>query len=120
MRFCLSLVLLALLGLPTSGCFVMDELDSGAAEMGRYSGDPPDAEDAEPTPRNPNTYRAPEPVAEKGPDWKEYVPDVGEWWKKARSINAQERDERIVHCRIGTHELFMDAKQCRARGGTTS
>ena len=119
MPFRLHLALLAVAALSTPGCFVMDELDSGAAEMGRYSGEPPEATEA-PAPRNPNVYRPPEPVAEKGPDWKDYVPDVGAWWQKARSINAKERDERIVHCRIGRHEQFMDAKQCRARGGTAS
>jgi len=109
-------VVLALVALSTSGCFVMDELDSGAAEMGRYHGKPPDADGKAPKAKNPNTYRPPTVVSKES--WKDKLPDVSEWWKKARTLNPTERDERIVACRLAGRDHFMDVNECKARGGS--
>ncbi|MAE95869.1 MAG: hypothetical protein CL910_14525 [Deltaproteobacteria bacterium] len=110
MRTGVLVLLCALLAFPAGGCFVADELDSGAKEMERYSGKAPEE---------------PEPATEPGrratskKDWKKNLPKfVREWWMKARTLASEPVDESIVRCRLGGRDQFMDVDQCQARGGT--
>ncbi len=94
---------LALLALPASGCFVFEELDSGANFMNKTP-----AKEAPTASRS----RRPEPSGEKT-EW----PTLTEWWKKARTIASGPKNESIVRCRLGGSESFMDRGQCLTSGG---
>lgn len=107
-------LLCLLMALGLSGCFVIDELDWGAAELDKYS-------------INPNGVRSsPEeeaPAASGGEtsvfefSLKEELPDIGQWWREARSLGSSDKDESIVRCLIRGRVQFMRIDDCQVRGG---
>lgn len=107
-------LLCLLMALGLSGCFVLDELDWGAAELDKYSINPNGV-------RPPPEEEAPAASGRETPafefTWKEELPDVGQWWREARSLTSSDKDESIVHCRIRGRDQFMRIDDCQARGG---
>ncbi|MBM4382279.1 MAG: hypothetical protein FJ091_02805 [Deltaproteobacteria bacterium] len=101
---------LALLLLPAlSGCWVLDELDSGIEKIDKHSGGKKQ--------NTPSTATQPAAAAEpkKGA--------VDDYFRKeneagtTRTISPGQVSEGIVNCRIGESMQFMTKDACAARGG---
>ena len=109
-RFILVLPLLFVLG----GCFVLDELDWGMAELEKHPIKPGAASS-----RNANKNAEP-PTPSASPtdsSWGEKLPDLRQWWREARTLSSSKKDESIVQCRMDGRTQFMRIDECQARGG---
>ncbi len=111
------LLVLALLATGLSGCFVLDELEWGQAELERYGGNSEGRPAASPQAAAPKATAPEAAKPDSSSSWKEKVPDVSEWWKEARTITSGPKNTNIVGCRLNGAVSFMRVDECRARGG---
>ena len=98
-----SVLVAVLTSLLCAGCFVLDEIDKGSAELERRS------------PTSSRTKGTPE-----APEQDEERPDraaVSRWWQEARSLVPGEGDRDLVRCRLEGATQFMRSDDCRSRGG---
>jgi hypothetical protein len=98
-----SVLLTVLAPLLGAGCFVLDEIDKGRAELDRRSGR--------------SASRSPEAGegSEGGVESARSV--VSRWWQEARALVPGEGDGDLVRCRLGREERFMRSDDCRSLGG---
>jgi hypothetical protein len=100
----LAMILVSIL---CSGCFALDEIDSGQKEMDRYGGKGKSA-------------KAEVAVA------KEEEPSPAErarqWWDKARTFEPRSEDAKsdIVSCKVDGAIRFMSQADCQNSGGRIS
>jgi|GEM_PF-1064681 len=94
--------LLSFTALGNSGCFVLDELDSGSAFLDNIGSG--------------SKKKAEVPIAKK-PDAQKARPSEADWWKKAHSLSPTKLDASIVQCTLGGSTQFMRRTECEARGG---
>jgi hypothetical protein len=104
-------IALALAGLLISGCFVVDELDSGQAQMDHNSarGRP---KPEEPAPRT----RGGEDDGSIVDSGRDALASVEGWWDELGKPEPLPDDE-IVQCRLHGSLQFTRESTCRARGG---
>jgi len=112
----LALCALLAFGTAGSGCFVLDELDSGMAKMEEHSAKKKKNEqgktaaEAEPAPGSRSSSGKADTRAA-----------LADWWKSARTPTSgpREGDEAadIVACRIGDETRFMSRTDCEVQGG---
>ena len=104
----LRIAALVFLCFALSGCFVLDEIDSGMEMMEKNS--PQGAEKAAvPAAEDPNK-----------------PPSRDEWWSSAKSIERRSEDanadpadpKKLVSCRISGATRFMRRGDCLSQGGT--
>jgi hypothetical protein len=104
-----------------SGCFAMDEIDSGMKYYDKHrnatrgdamnSGQAPPG--APPAPGQPA-----EAPAAPAADGKPAPPSGAAWWAKARTLGSEPGNEKISGCQLGGRLEFMLRDDCLARGGT--
>jgi hypothetical protein len=96
---------IALLAAALSGCWVLDELESGNKKIDMYtSKGKKDAEEAE--------AAAAKPPAKQ--------PRIGEYFanqKNARTLTPGQLSSDIVSCKLSNGTQFMKEAECRNRGG---
>jgi len=114
-RRMLAIAWIALLCAPLSGCFVLDELDSGKKVMDAHSAKKPGEKEA--------GAKDETPAAAAAPGGKNAIDTY---------FRAEEEDgttktfapgavsEGIVSCKIGGSTQFMTRENCAARGGLAS
>lgn len=98
---------LILLCFALSGCFVLDELESGQEIMEKNS--PKDAKKAETAAEDENK-----------------PPSGSQWWSSAKTIERRADDEnadpgdpkKLVSCRVSGATRFMRRGDCLSQGGT--
>lgn len=105
-----TLVLALVLALcATTGCMVMDELDTAAAKM-PTNGKKPEAKPAS----SGKTLSAAERLAAA----KSAVNERSkQWWKEAKTMTPGEKPAGIVHCRLSDGIRFMSKDDCIVQGG---
>ncbi len=94
---------IALFATALSGCWVVDELDSGSKKIDMYTAKKADAE---------------EPEAAAKPGKKQ--PRIGEYFanqKNARTLTPGQLSSDIVSCKLSSGTQFMKEAECRNRGG---
>jgi len=98
---------LAFLLSASSGCMVMDEMDSAAAKMPARKGKA--ATEVAPAEATPATAGAQRQNA--------LLEQSKQWWDRATSLAPTEMESSIVRCRLreGTH--FMSRDDCLSQGG---
>ncbi len=103
-------LLLALSLVGTSGCMVMDELDSAAAKM------PTTAAEKE---KKKGQNAKPASAAERLAAAKRTVDQRSrQWWSEAKTMTPGESTAGIVSCRLPEGTTFMSTDDCLAQGGT--
>ena len=88
------------------GCFVLDELDSGAEELKRYGQQ--DEESTTTTTSSTSTAQASSDQAKI---------DLDAWWQDSKSVTSEELDASITQCLLNGNIQFMRIDDCRSRGG---
>jgi hypothetical protein len=105
----MKLLIPILVALLCNGCFVMDELDKGMAEIKAHDGKPDDAEaseksDAKAPPKSPRERLADYYAEQRA--------------KAAAPTQSVDPNDDVGRCRVGTSVQFMRRSDCRLRGGT--
>lgn len=103
----LALACAVLLGLPLSGCFVIDEIDKGQKMMDEHS---PEAKQKK------ETEEAEAPVAGKKDAIDNYFREE-EKDGTTKSFSPGQVSEGIVACKLAGATQFMKREDCAARGG---
>lgn len=104
----LRVLLVGLLALLLSGCFVLDELDEGQRLMDQHAGKGVKKEEE---------AAAAEPTAPAGGSGGAKAFDPSRWWKSARSLGPEKKDKSIVRCELPGGSQFMREPDCLMRGG---
>ena len=108
----LSLAIAIALALSTTtGCMVLDEMDSAAAKM--PSSKKAKAEKATKAPDKPGSSAAGQLAASKA----KVLEASRQWWKQAKTINNGEAPEGIVSCKLPEGMKFMSKDDCVVQGG---
>ena len=94
----------AFLAVTLSGCWVLDELDSGNKKMDMYNPNKANSEAA---------AAEPAPAARKGPRASEYFASQ----KNARTFTPGSSPSGIVTCKLKSGTQFMKQEECINRGG---
>ena len=91
----------------STGCMVLDEIDSANAKMESFKKAKPEvAEDDSAT------------LASKARQTKnQLLEESKQWWDQATSLAPAEADSSIVTCRIRGGTQFMSKDDCLTRGG---
>jgi len=97
----------------TTGCLVMDELDSAAAKMPTSKKDKEKAEAAK-------SAAKPDAAAGLAATKSAVIARSREWWKEAKSMTPGEKSEGIVQCRLPEGVKFMSKDDCVVQGGRTA
>lgn len=115
-RILAALVALLVASASLSGCYVLDELDKGQAELDRYS-----------SANNKKKAAAAKAQADGGAGSAEAdgKPAGASWWSHARSLNTAPGAEQakaddpdaVVRCELGGSTGFMRRGDCLSQGG---
>ena len=98
-------MILSLVALLSSGCFVFEEIDKGMEIMEAHT----------PASKRKQAEEAQVPEGEKPPT---YAEKVGSWFENAKSLSPHESSgEPLISCRAGGRTLFTKRADCLARGG---
>lgn len=104
-----TLLLALALALPaTTGCMVMDELDTAAAKMPSTN-----KKDAKPAASGKTMTPAERLAAAKSA----VNERSKQWWKEAKTMTPGEKPAGIVNCRLGDGIRFMAKDDCIVQGG---
>ncbi len=95
----------------TTGCMVMDELDTAAAKM--PSTNKKKEESAKKAAGKPGSGAAGQIATSKAA----VLEASRQWWKKAKTINDGKTPEGIVSCRLPEGSKFMSKDDCVVQGG---
>ena len=110
--FAAALSFVVVLALSTStGCMVLDELDTAAAKMpttGKQK-----EENAKKAAGKPGSGAAGQIATSKAA----VLEASRQWWKQAKTINDGEAPEGIVSCRLPEGSKFMSKDDCVVQGG---
>ena len=93
----------------TTGCMVMDELDSAAAKMPISD----KKKDAKPAPSG----KAPTPAERLAAAKSALNERSKQWWKEAKTMTPGEKPAGIVSCRLSDGVRFMSKDDCIVQGG---
>ena len=107
-RVLLSVFLFGLLS--STGCMVIDELDSANAKMDALSGSKAE-EVAEESPSDAGSIL---------PSKDEFLKQSKELWRKAADMTRDKDESKIVTCRLREGTQFMSKDDCLVRGGVPS
>ena len=108
----LGLALLVALS-TTTGCMVMDELDSAAAKMPTSA-----KEKAEAAAKKDAAKAGPSGAAGRVAASKAAVMAASrQWWKQAKTINTGEAPAGVVSCKLPEGMKFMSKDDCVTQGG---
>lgn len=102
-------VALALALSATTGCMVMDELDSAAAKMPVSK----KKKDAAPG----ASGKTPSPAERLAASKSALEEHTKQWWKEAKTMTPGERPAGIVNCRLSDGMFFMSKDDCIIQGG---
>lgn len=95
----------------TTGCMVLDELDTAAAKMPTTN--KKKEEDAKKASGKPGSGAAGQIATSKAA----VLAASREWWKQAKTINTGDAPEGIVSCRLPEGTKFMSKDDCVVQGG---
>lgn len=112
LRHALALAALALLVAlsGTSGCMVMDELDSAAAKM-------PSAKQPKKTGKDDPSGESLGAAGRLAAAKSSLNARSQKWWQEAKTITPGEKNEGIVQCRLPEGAQFMSRDDCIVQGG---
>ena len=112
----IHVLVLALVALLASGCFVDDLLDDANSKVGEHT--EKTGSDAKSTARRGKGRAAPPASASTPQPGSEEEEDQGPgWWETARTVSANERPSEIVECSVSGRNQFMKRGDCLSRGG---
>lgn len=99
-----------------SGCFVLDEIDKGAAIMDQHASQ--ERREAEAKKKAEEKKEAEEGGSLLG-DLQGQVANLGGWLGEATEEGPPERDpsDTVVRCQIAGRTQFLRKSDCRVRGG---
>ena len=95
----------------TTGCMVLDEVDSAAAKM--PSSKKAKAANATKAPEKPGSGAVGQLAASKA----KVLEASRQWWKQAKTINTGDAPEGIVSCKLPEGMKFMSKDDCVVQGG---
>lgn len=107
-------LLVGLMLVATSGCFVFDEMDKSSDMIkGPSAKEAPSAGGAK-VAATPGTAKPGDAAKAAGAP---AAPSAKSWWQTARSLGSEESDAGITRCELKGRAEFMQRDDCLSRGG---